>query len=141
MVIVAAVDRSKRSRDVIREAEALARAFDEPVHVVHALTRGEFVNLGRTKAEEGDPVDMDQVRAVAEGIAEKAAETLEVPFETVGLLGDPASRVVEYASEQDARYIVVAGRKRSPAGKAVFGSVTQAILLHAACPIVSTISS
>lgn len=140
MVIVAAVDRSDRSRDVIREAEAVATAFEEPVHVVHVLTRSEFVSLGTTRAESGDPIDMEEVREAAGEIAESAVADLSVPGEVVGLMGDPADRIVDYAAENDARYIVTAARKRSPAGKLLFGSVAQSILLNAGCPVISTIS-
>lgn len=139
MVITAAVDRSDRSADVLLEAESLAKAFDEPVHVVHVLSQSEFVDMGRTAAEEGDSFDMDEVREVAEDIAFEAASDLDVPSEVVGLMGEPARKVVEYATEQDAQYIVVAGRNRSPAGKVLFGSVAQSILLNADCPVVSTI--
>lgn len=37
----------------------------------------------------------------------------------------------------DADYIVVVGRSRSPVGKALFGSVTQGVLLHAECPVLA----
>jgi nucleotide-binding universal stress UspA family protein len=138
MVVVAAVDRSERSAVVTREAAAVAKAFDEPVHVVHVLTLSQFVDLGRTSAEEGDAVDMDNVRNVAKTIADEAAGDLDVPFESVGLVGSPAPRVVEYADDNDARYIVVSGRNRSPTGKVLFGSVAQSILLNADCPVIST---
>jgi len=49
--------------------------------------------------------------------------------------GDPADRLLETASERDADLIVVAGRKRSPAGKALFGSVTQDVILNADRPV------
>ena len=136
MVIVAATDRSDRAEEVVRQAQTLAEAFDDTIHVVHVLTTSEFVNLGRTKAVEGDPIDMDEVIDVAADIAEEATASLDGPFEAVGLSGDPAKRIVSYATEQEARYIVVAGRKRSPAGKAIFGSVAQSILLNAECPVV-----
>lgn len=139
MVIIAAVDRSDRAANVVREAEALATAFDEPVHVIHILSSSEFVNLGRTNAEEGDPIQMDDIREAAADVAADAAGDLDIPFKTVGLIGDAAPQVVDYATEQNARYIVVAGRIRSPTGKAIFGSVTQSILLNADCPVVSTI--
>lgn len=140
MVIIAAIDRSDRAADVVREAEALATAFDEPVHVLHVLSTSEFVNLGRTRAEEGDPIDLDEVREVAAVIAAEEADDLDVPFEAVGRMGDAAEVIVNHATDQNARYIVVSGRKRSPAGKAIFGSVTQSVLLKADCPVVSTIN-
>lgn len=136
MVIIAAVDESNRADEVIRQAKTLAEAFDDEIHVVHVLTSSKFVNLGRTKAEQGDPIDMESVVNVASNIAAEAATSLDWPFEAVGLMGSPAERVVDYSNEQEARYIVVAGRKRSPAGKLVFGSVAQSILLNAECPVV-----
>ena len=140
MVIIAAVDRSDRAAEVIRQAKPLAEAFDDNIHVVHVLTRSAFVKLGRTKAEEGDPIDMDQFIDIATAIAEEATTSLDDPFEAVGLMGDPAKEVVDYAGEYKARYIVVAGRKRSPAGKVLFGSVAQSILLNAECPVVMSTS-
>lgn len=139
MVIVAAVDRSGRSADVIREAGALGGAFDDPVHVVHVLTPSKFVELGRTSVERNDPIDMDEVREIATEIAKEAAADLDVAHEAKGLVGDPATRIVDYAEDHDARYVIVAGRKRSPAGKVIFGSVSQTVLLNADCPVVSTV--
>lgn len=137
MTIVVAVDRSDRATRAIEEAGRLAAAFDDEVHVVHVLGRSEFVELGRTRAEAGDPVDIEDVRAVAAEIATEAAADLAGPVESVGLVGDPEDEVVAYAEAEDARYLVVAGRKRSPAGKAVFGSVTQSVILNATCPVVA----
>ncbi|UTF54816.1 universal stress protein [Natronosalvus rutilus] len=141
MAIIAAVDKSERAANVLHEANALAKAFDDVIHVVHVLTRSEFVNLEKTNVDDtGIALSMDEVREVAAEIADEVATSvLDSSYEAVGLMGDPAVRVVEYASEQEARYLVVAGRKRSPAGKAVFGSVAQSILLNADCPVVTTI--
>jgi nucleotide-binding universal stress UspA family protein len=43
--------------------------------------------------------------------------------------GDPATKILDQATEVDADLIVLAGRKHSPAGKALFGSVTQDVVL------------
>ena len=84
MVTVAAVDRSDRARHVLDEAERLANAFDEPIHVVHVMTTTQFINLGRTEAQMGDPIDMDEVHAVAADIAAEAAADVDTPWEAVG---------------------------------------------------------
>lgn len=49
--------------------------------------------------------------------------------------GDPASEILSVADKQDADLICLAGRKRTPAGKAVFGSVTQEVILNANRPV------
>lgn len=83
---------------------------------------------------------MGDVIALAEEFANDAAEGLDSSFETIGLMGDPVPKFVEYADEHDARYIVVSGRKRSPTGKALFGSTSQEILLNAESAVVSIVS-
>ncbi|MFP9061656.1 universal stress protein [Natrialbaceae archaeon A-chndr2] len=141
MVIVAAVDQSNRADIVIEEANSLAKAFDDTVHVLHVMTQSEFVNMGRTAANNlDDSFSMEQVRETAAEIAADAATNLEVPSEAVGKMGDPADTIVKYAEENQARYIVVAPRKRSPTGKAVFGSAAQSILLNSEIPVLSSIS-
>ncbi|WP_122090691.1 universal stress protein [Halalkalicoccus subterraneus] len=138
MVIVAAVDRSDRSGAVVREAAALGEAFDDSVAVVHVLPREEFVSLERTNVSEtGEAVPVESVVETAESIAVEAIDETSATATPVGLMGDPADEITEYARNRDARYIVVAGRKRSPVGKALFGSVVQSVLLGADCPVVS----
>ncbi|MDG5761425.1 universal stress protein [Natronococcus sp. A-GB1] len=80
--------------------------------------------------------------------AEKIAEDLEpigeivdrleeagVDVEIRAAVGNPESEILRIAEETGADNIVVGGRKRSPAGKAVFGSTAQKIMLNAPCPV------
>ena len=72
------------------------------------------------------------------GPAREAREVLEDAGIEVTLAedsGDPGQRVVEHARKSGADLISVAGRKRSPAGKAVFGSVSQSVMLNAEVPV------
>lgn len=142
MVIVAAIDRSKRATAVVEEAAELADAFDDDLHVVHVLGRSEFMELEQTSVDDtGQPVRMDEVRAAARSIVTGTLEEMAVEGTAVGLVGDEVSEIVRYASEQDGRYVVIGGRKRSPVGKAVFGSVAQDVLLGADRPVVAVIPS
>lgn len=138
MTIIAAIDRSDRAPAIIEEAKRLGEVFDEPVEVVHVLTRDEFVSLERTNVSEtGDTIPTQEVVEIAAEIAAEAIDRSDVEATPVGLLGDPAEEVVDYAADKQASYLVAAGRKRSPVGKALFGSVVQSILLNASCPVVS----
>ncbi|MFC7018163.1 MULTISPECIES: universal stress protein [Haloarcula] len=62
----------------------------------------------------------------------RAKELLEdagIDVSLEGTSGDPGAAIRQVADDQDADLIVLAGRKRSPAGKALFGSVTQDVIL------------
>jgi nucleotide-binding universal stress UspA family protein len=50
-----------------------------------------------------------------------------------GTVGDPKERMVELAENTGAD-VVGGGQERSPAGKALFGSVAQSIMLEASRP-------
>jgi nucleotide-binding universal stress UspA family protein len=58
-----------------------------------------------------------------------------VDWEVRGIVGDVSSGIVELAASTDADRVVVSGRRRSPTGKAVFGSTAQDVLLNAPCPV------
>lgn len=48
---------------------------------------------------------------------------------------NPAESLTDAAEELDVDVICLAGRKRSPAGKILFGSVTQEVILSTARPV------
>jgi nucleotide-binding universal stress UspA family protein len=54
-----------------------------------------------------------------------------------GRVGEPVQEILNEAERSDARYLVIGGRKRTPIGKAVFGSITQSVLLNATVPVLT----
>lgn len=68
-----------------------------------------------------------QVRAVRRLVEALEDAGIEVELEEAG--AEPETAIVSFAEEVDADLIVVAGRKRTPAGKLLFGSVTQSVIL------------
>lgn len=138
MTVVAAVDRSESTADVVSEANELATAMDEDLHVVHVLSRKQFREIEQTSVEEtGTTVPMDEIRSFAEDIADDAAAGVASEYEPVGLVGDAAEELLKYIDSHDARYVVLGGRRRSPVGKVLFGSTAQPVLLEASCPVVT----
>lgn len=137
MTIVAAIDQTEDAELILTEADRLQTAFDEELHIVHARTISEFVDHERQSVETtGEGVPIERVKEGAAEIVREQADGIVSSFEAVGLVGDPADVVTEYIRDVDASYLVIGGRKRSPVGKAVFGSTAQSILLRADRPVV-----
>ncbi len=78
-----------------------------------------------------DEDDVPESVTAAVDALEAAGVTARVRHEH----GDPATIILETADELEVDAIAVHGRKRSPVGKALFGSVTQAVLLDADRPV------
>lgn len=140
MVVVAAVDRSGNSERIVTQGRKLAEAFTEELHVVHVLSRSELRDIERASFKKsGEAVEMEKIKKVAEDIARESAAGIVPDATAVGLVGEAAQEINDYASAHEASYIVVGGRKLSPVGKAIFGSTTQSVILGADRPVVTTL--
>lgn len=128
MVIVSAVDGPDDQR-VVEEGVSLAEAFDEDLHVLHVASREDIENPESGGSE--TVLERAEQRA-----ADVGAEVVD-DFVAVGRIGRPAQEIDDYVSATETRYLVVGGRKRTPIGKALFGSVTQSVLLSVECPVVA----
>lgn len=132
MTIVTAVEDAKRDQQIVSEGANLANAFDDELHVVHVRDREDLEENATTgTTDQRSPAEV--ARDTAESIASHGA----AEFTPVGRIGSPATEIRGYVEEVDARYLVIGGRKRSPIGKALFGSVTQSLLLNVDQPVVT----
>ncbi|SDJ49970.1 universal stress protein [Natronorubrum texcoconense] len=60
-----------------------------------------------------------------------------IDYEYYEASGDPAPELIAAADELDVDMLCLSGRKRSPTGKVVFGSVTQSVILGTNRPVVT----
>lgn len=135
MPVVAAVDQSERAQSVLRCAKQLADDAGVSLHVVHVGEGGVPSTKGGYDVDREKRLAKQKATQIARNIGRDIGNIEE--FEPVGLEGNPAKEILEYSTAQDAEYIVVSARKRSPLGQAVFGSVTQSLLLSADRPVVA----
>lgn len=94
--------------------------------------------------EESDdlPREFEQFKSADRiGSVRRAKEHLDDHGVDVTILedsGDTEADILDRAEEYDVDAIVLGGQKRSPVGKAVFGSVTQSVILESDRPVVVT---
>ncbi|NHN43300.1 universal stress protein [Halorubellus sp. JP-L1] len=79
------------------------------------------------------PTRIDAVRRVMEVLDDAG-----VDYHVRENSGEVAQDIIDDADEIDADQIVIGGRKRSPAGKLLFGSVSQEVLLNTDRPVTVT---
>jgi len=73
------------------------------------------------------------IREASETLADAGVDvTVEARLKSGDSAGD---RIAELAADIDADLVIVGGRGRTPAGKAVFGSTAQTVMLAADCPV------
>lgn len=82
--------------------------------------------------------EQDSAARFAYRVVERTLGEVDDRVEPRGRVGDPVDEFLAEAADIDPQFLAVGERRRSPVGKAIFGSVTQEILLSAECPVVTT---
>ena len=121
------------------------RALAQAEHVANLPTDGDSLEvLLLFVFQEGTelPDDIEGTRTAGRvGSVRRAQEYLDEHNIDVSIRedsGDTAQDIVSIAETEGVDVIVLGGRKRSPAGKVLFGSVSQAVLLNAKRPVTIT---
>ncbi len=115
--IIAGVDESVPHGIDIAESIAKIPLQNDQVHVT----------LLHDFEDNPEGASVDQVASVrrARDILQEADHTVKLEESS----GNPARAILRLADKRDAELIVLSGRKRTPAGKVIFGSVTQSVIL------------
>ncbi|QPV61950.1 universal stress protein [Halosimplex litoreum] len=123
----------------VEETTKVTEPVGAAVTVLHVFTDAELADAAErldfdTDVESPGPDAVAQrlasVRQVGNGF-----EDAGVDYEVRGEVGEPSTWINKVAEEIAADRIVIGGRKRSPTGKAVFGSTAQSVMLDAASPV------
>lgn len=135
--ILCPVDFSEPSTRAMEHAVRMASFFEATVHVLHVVP---------TMFDAIEPVLIAPAET-PEGPREKAARELaafvqpfrewHVPIEQTICLGSPARDIEAAAAELPADLVVMGTHGRSGLARFVFGSVTERVMNHVACPVLA----
>jgi nucleotide-binding universal stress UspA family protein len=133
---LAVVTQDERSKQVVREAGQLAAGVDAPLLLLTVLPEEEYERKREAMESAGGttPYTLSQAeqsaRRTAQSVAKEVLGDVDVDFQVLGAVGREASTILGVAEEERVDHIFMAGRRRSPTQKAVFGDLTQRILLN-----------
>ncbi|WP_256402826.1 universal stress protein [Halorubrum salinum] len=139
VVLAVGTEGEAQTAQLAKEAIAVAEPASAEVVLVHVFDGSEFerirAKLGVDGGGEGSIPDAVAERHTTTRALGDALSAADVRYSVRGAVGDLADEVTEAATDVGADRVVVGGRRRSPTGKAVFGSVAQEVMLSAPCPV------
>lgn len=128
-------DRVERLVDVATQITSPERST---VVVVHVFDKDSYTETVQSISEQADeyinPDELASRMNVVQELTDRLAER-SIDCEVRATKSGKGEGIVDIATEQSADQVIIGGRRRSPTGKAIFGSMVQTVLLNAPCPV------
>ena len=145
--LLVALDGSEAAEHVLEHAEALAQKFGSTVTLLRAVISAETLlaqsaTAGPAVGEVAPPMDPTPILEAEQGAATEYLTAVEGRLRQKGLNvstehpeGNASDVIVERAQALGVSLILMTTHGRSGLGRLVFGSTADAVLRHAACPV------
>ncbi|WP_435181607.1 universal stress protein [Halorussus sp. AFM4] len=139
---LAVVDADASTKRLVREAGELAAAVGAELVLLHVTTDEEYEDKRKAMESVPDrsvvysaPEAREGAEQFAADVGREALDGVDVSWEAVGAVGDEQEQILRTAEGRDCDHLFIAGENRSPAGKALFGDLTQSIILNFDGPV------
>ncbi|WP_254839186.1 universal stress protein [Natronomonas marina] len=131
-------DDEKRAESLATAAIEVAGGAEAVVVLLHVFTESAYEEGVREAGY--DPEDPPPAHTLASRL--QAVDAIAALLEAAGVehrvrgeVGDEPEGILRGAEAVGADRLLIGGRRRSPTGKAVFGSTAHRVLMNAGCPV------
>lgn len=131
--ILVPVDFSVVTEPLVRHAHALAAQSDATVELVHVLDSSASLALSWRRRDDV-PDTAEQVHRALARLADRDRAS-SIPVQCHVLDGSPASTITNYAEERQTDLILMGTHGRTGLKRVVLGSVAEAVMQSAPCPV------
>lgn len=131
--ILCPIDFSTHGEGAITYATSLAKEYDAELHLLHIYERHTAIDAGFATAPVPES-DLEAERKKLEAIAPTAKD---VRFRRKFIEGLPSDDIVKYAVEENIDLIVMGTHGRTGLGRLLMGSVAEAVVRRAPCPVLT----
>jgi nucleotide-binding universal stress UspA family protein len=139
---LAVVGPEKVAKDLVREAGELAAGVDARLTLLCVISEDDYADEREAleaipEADVSYSVDqaLEGARSFARDVGLEELNDIDIDYETAGAVGDRAETVLQGAENHECDHVFLTGRRRSPTGKAIFGDVTQQVILDFEGPV------
>ena len=144
--IVVATDLSDNSLQAVSYACSLAEQFGSDVHLLHIVVHPfvEFAEASqRDFARKFSEIEQQQLEAAKESLEGMTTEPLSDPvrLSRITRSGFPVTDIPRYVDETNSDLLVLGTHGRTGLKHVLMGSVCEAIVRHARCPVLTVRSS
>lgn len=128
-LLIAVPDDEEQAQPVVEHAAEIAAGLSAHVVLYHVYDPDEFEQiLSSLSYESADPTELARQHSVIEAAAAILNEA-DVEFSVAASTGDADEELSSYVEAHDIDHVFLGGGDRSPAGKAILGSVSQQVML------------
>lgn len=138
-VIVFPTDFSPRSKSAVSWVQQMAEQLKAEVHCVYVVEEPQIyatLDMGPVPIPSIEELTTS-ARTRLDAFVRDSIAALGMTAKAAVLVGRPADEIVSYAGANDAKMVIMTTHGYSGVKHLLLGSTTEAVLRHAACPVLS----